>query len=400
MNTTANMNGPVVIAAGGTGGHFFPAEALANALVARGHRVALMTDARAGRRTEGVFATAEQFVLPGAGVAGRGPVRAIKGGLALLKGAKEARQIMMRLRPSAVVGFGGYPSVPPLLGARLLPKSLRPVIVLHEGNAVLGKANAFLARFADAIATSFPLVRGLPMGAQTTQTGMPVRPAIAALAGEGYAAPEPGDPIHLLVWGGSLGARVFSDVVPAALAALPLEIRERVSVTQQVRAEDIERVRTAYDAPGIAAELAPFFADVATLMRDAHLVIGRAGGSSVAELTVAGRPSVLVPLPVAASDEQTANAQALEGVGAAWLMRQPAFTPDALSALLAMQFTDTGILTAAAKAAASLGRPNAAERLADLVEATLRGGTQGAYSASKSSPLPTESSASNEESRA
>lgn len=384
-------DGPVVIAAGGTGGHFFPAEALADALVARGYRVALMTDARAGRRTSGVFATADQFVLPGAGVAGRGPVRALKGGLALLRGARQARTIMAKIRPSAVVGFGGYPSVPPLLGARLLPASVRPAIVLHEGNAVLGKANAFLARFADGIGTSFATVAGLPAGARVRLTGMPVRPAIAAMAGEGYEPPgEPPDGlIRLLVWGGSLGARVFSDVVPEALSLLPLEIRERVTVTQQVRAEDLERVRTAYAAYGIASRLEPFFSDVASLMREAHLVIGRAGGSSVAELEVAGRPSVLVPLPVAASDEQTANARALEGVGAAWLMRQDTFTPDALSALLAMMLTDTGVLTAAADAAAELARPDAAERLADLVEANLpggglRGAASGAYSGAPS----------------
>ncbi|NHN89373.1 undecaprenyldiphospho-muramoylpentapeptide beta-N-acetylglucosaminyltransferase [Acetobacter conturbans] len=395
MTTTphASSSGPIVIAAGGTGGHFFPAEALADILVGRGYRVALMTDARAGKRTSGVFATAEQFILAGAGVAGRGPVRAVKGGLALLRGAREARSIMAKLRPAAVVGFGGYPSVPPLLGARLLPKAARPKIILHEGNAVLGKANAFLARFADGIATSFTSVKGLPSGSNVTLTGMPVRPTITALTGEGYVAPSSNDTIRLLVWGGSLGARVFSDIVPGALAMLPLPLRERVTVTQQVRAEDMERVRTAYEAAGIAAELAPFFSNVAELMRQAHLVIGRAGGSSVAELEVAGRPSILVPLPVAASDEQTANAMALQGVGAAWIVRQPDFTEDALSALLAMMFTDTGILTAAASAAASLARPDAAARLADMVEATLRGQTGGSYSspvsATPASPLNT-----------
>ncbi|MFT8895976.1 MAG: undecaprenyldiphospho-muramoylpentapeptide beta-N-acetylglucosaminyltransferase [Acetobacter sp.] len=384
MNTQANLppTGPIVIAAGGTGGHFFPAEALADVLVGRGYRVALMTDARAGKRTSGVFATADQFILPGAGVAGRGPIRALKGGLALLRGANEARSIMAKLRPAAVVGFGGYPSVPPLLGARLLPGSSRPKIILHEGNAVLGKANAFLVRFADGIGTSFSEVKGLPSGAHVALTGMPVRPAIAALAGEGYT--PPGDLIHLLIWGGSLGARIFSDIVPGALAALPLAIRERLQITQQVRAEDLERVRTAYESYGIAATLAPFFPNVAELMQQAHLVIGRAGGSSVAELEVAGRPSILVPLPVAASDEQTANAQALEGVGAAWLFRQPTFTVDALTPLLTMMLTDTGILTAAASAAAKLGRPDAAERLADLVETTLHHGSGGRYS----SPIP------------
>ncbi|WP_086642810.1 undecaprenyldiphospho-muramoylpentapeptide beta-N-acetylglucosaminyltransferase [Acetobacter sp. DsW_063] len=370
-------NGPIVIAAGGTGGHFFPAEALADALVARGRRVVLMTDARAGQRTTGVFADAEQFVLPGAGVAGRGPIRALRGGLALLKGAWAARGVMTALRPSAVVGFGGYPSVPPLLGARLLGRTNRPAIILHEGNAVLGRANSVLARFADAVATSFPSVAGLPSRATAHMTGMPVRPAIAALAGEAYRAPD--ETIRVLVWGGSLGARVFSDVAPSALAALPLSLRARLHVTQQARTEDAERVRAAYAAAGIPARVESFFSDVPALLRDAHLVIGRAGGSSVAEIATAGRPSILVPLPVAASDEQTANARSLETIGAARLMPQPVFTVESLAAALLPLLENPNTLTAQAAAAATLARPDAAERLADLVEASLHQAPPSAY---------------------
>ncbi|MFT9093502.1 MAG: undecaprenyldiphospho-muramoylpentapeptide beta-N-acetylglucosaminyltransferase, partial [Gluconacetobacter sp.] len=355
----------MVIAAGGTGGHFIPAEALARALAGRGHPIALMTDRRAGTRDHGIFAQGRQFVLPGAGIAGHGLARAARAALALAQGTLQARAILRRLDAAAVVGFGGYPSVPPLLGARLLGR-YRPLIVLHEGNAVLGQANAQLARFADGIATSFPQVARLPKDARTTLTGMPVRDAIAALHDQPYTPPEA--EIRLLVWGGSLGARVFSDVVPDAIARLPDALRARLRITQQARAEDIERVRAAYAALGIPAEISPFFADVPALLKAAHLVIGRAGGSSVAELTDSGRPAILVPLPIAASDEQGANAASLVAAGAAWMIRQPDFTAQTLATQLDSLLAAPTILTDAAAAARSLGRPDAARRLADLVE--------------------------------
>lgn len=362
------MSRPIVIAAGGTGGHFFPAEALATELARRGHPLVLMTDTRAGRRTHGVFADAEQHVLRGAGIAGHGMSRKLGGALALGRGTLAARRILARLRPAAVVGFGGYPSVPPLLGARLLGRS-RPVIVLHEGNAVLGQANAQLARFADAIATSFGTVARLPAGARTVLTGMPVRAEIAAAAHSPYPAAD--GSLRLLVWGGSLGARVFSDVVPQTLAALPDALRTRLAVTQQARAEDVARVQAAYASAGIQAEIAPFLDDVARRLVDSHLVIGRAGGSSVAELAMVGRPSVTVPLPIAASDEQGANAESLVQAGAGWMLRQPEFTPAALGSLLTALLSQPSRLSAAADAAARLGRHDAAGALADLVEATL-----------------------------
>ncbi|MBB2160187.1 undecaprenyldiphospho-muramoylpentapeptide beta-N-acetylglucosaminyltransferase [Gluconacetobacter sacchari] len=367
---------PIVIAAGGTGGHFIPAEALAHALAARGHAIALMTDRRAGARDHGIFAQGPQFVLPGAGIAGRGPARAARAALALARGTMQARAILRRLDAAAVVGFGGYPSVPPLLGARLLG-ARRPLIVLHEGNAVLGQANAMLARFADGIATSFPQVARLPAGARTTLTGMPVRDAIAALRDRPYTPPE-GD-IRLLVWGGSLGARVFSDIVPDAIGRLPASLRARLRITQQARAADADRVRARYAALGIPAEIAPFFADVAALLGAAHLVIGRAGGSSVAELTDAGRPAILVPLPIAASDEQGANAQSLAAAGAAWMIRQPDFTAPSLAARLESLLSDPAALARAAAAARTLGRPDAARLLADLVEGLLHRPPDPAY---------------------
>ncbi len=365
------MNRPIVIAAGGTAGHFFPAEALGIQLAARGHRLVLMTDRRAGRREGGIFAQGVQHVLAGAGVAGRGMPSKLRGLASVAVGTLAARNILATLDAAAVVGFGGYPSVPPLLGARLLGRR-RPAILLHEGNAVLGQANAQLARFADRIAISFAHTARLPAASvdRASLTGMPVRPEIAALAASPYA--PPGDTIELLVWGGSLGAHVFSDIVPSVLAGLDPGTRARLSVTQQARAEDAGGVRAAYADAGIRAEVAPFLDQVARRLLAAHLVIGRAGGSSVAELTTIGRPSILVPLPIAASDEQSANARALVAAGGAWMFRQPDFSHAALAALLSSLLAAPDRLAHAAAAAASLGRSDAAVRLADLVEACLR----------------------------
>jgi UDP-N-acetylglucosamine--N-acetylmuramyl-(pentapeptide) pyrophosphoryl-undecaprenol N-acetylglucosamine transferase len=305
--------------------------------------------------------------LAGAGIAGRGALRAARAVLALLRGAMQARAALVRLRPSVLVGFGGYPSVAPVLGARLLRG--RPRVLLHEQNAVLGRANRMLARGADLLALSHAATARVPEATRTVLIGNPVRPAIAALAGAGYEPPS--GQIRLLVLGGSLGARVFSDVVPPALAVLPVALRARLTVVQQCRAEDIERVRAAYGAAGISAELAGFFADVAGRLAAAHLVIARAGASTVAELAVAGRPAVLVPLPGAIDDHQSANALAL-GEGA-WVIRQPEFTPERLAALLEDLFGDRDALARAAAVAASHGHAEAASALADLVESYIPG---------------------------
>ena len=355
---------PIVIAAGGTGGHLFPAEALAAELVRRGRRVALMTDARGAKNRSAAFEGREQFVLSGAGIAGRGAGRAAQAMGALAAGTWQARAILTRLDAAVIVGFGGFPCVAPVLASRLLRR--RPVILLHEQNAVLGRANRMLCRFADRLALSFPETARIPAGVPTLLTGNPVRPPIAALAGGGYAPPAV--EIRLLVLGGSLGARVFSEVVPPALALLPDALRRRLRVTQQCRAEDLDRVRDAYATCGIAAELAPFFADVATLLRHAHLVIARAGASTVAELGVVGRPAILVPLPGAIDDHQAANARALADAGGAWVMPQANFEPGALARQIEKLAADTGLLRAAAAKAAACGHADAATRLADLVE--------------------------------
>jgi UDP-N-acetylglucosamine--N-acetylmuramyl-(pentapeptide) pyrophosphoryl-undecaprenol N-acetylglucosamine transferase len=358
------MAAMIVIAAGGTGGHFFPAEALAAELRRRGHRIALMTDARSGGLASPAFEGCERFVLAGAGIAGRGLLRAMQAVFALARGTIAARGLLKRLGAAVVVGFGGYPAVAPVLAARC--RGSRPGIVLHEQNAVLGRANRLLARLADLLALSAAETALVPADVPTVVTGNPVRPAVTALAGQGYAAPS--ERIALLVLGGSLGARVFSDVVPAALASLPAETRARLRVTQQCRAEDLERVRASYATSGIAAELAPFFGDVAARLVAAQLVIARAGASTVAELAVAGRPAILVPLPGAIDDHQTANAGALAAAGGAWVMKQPEFTSEALAARLGQLLGDPAQLATAAAASASCGRPDAAARLADAVE--------------------------------
>jgi len=350
---------PIVIAAGGTAGHFFPAEALGAELVARGHRIALMTDARSGGLDSGTFAGRERFVLRGAGIAGRGAWRGGKAALALAAGAAQARATLARIGAAAVVGFGGYPSVAPALGARLLRRP--PPVLLHEQNAVLGRANRLLARYAAGLALSFATTERVPNAARSVLTGNPVRSAIR------WQPYEPG--ARVLVLGGSLGARVFSDVVPAALAALPDALRCRLSVAQQCRPEDLDRVRATYDAAGIAAELAAFFPDVAERLAAASLVIARAGASTVAELAVAGRPSILVPLPGAIDDHQSANARALAEAGAAWVIPQASLTADVLGARIAAMLDDPAALARAAEAARAQARSDAAAKLADLVEA-------------------------------
>jgi len=362
---------PIVIAAGGTAGHFFPAEALAIELVARGHRIVLMTDSRSGGLTSAVFNEREQHVLSGAGIAGRGAVRSARAVVVLAAGITQARGVLSRINAATIVGFGGYPCIAPVLGAWMLRR--RPNVILHEQNAVLGRANRFLAARADVLALSFAATERVPGRMPTRVTGNPVRPAIG-LAQISYVAPllAPADRIRLLVLGGSLGARIFSDVVPAALTLLPEPLRNRLTVVQQCRAEDLERVREAYAEAGVAAELSVFFPDVAERLAAAHLVIARAGASTVAELAVAGRPAILVPLPGAIDDHQSANARALARAGGAWVMPQARFDPVSLSERLNQLLVDPAGLTAAAAAARGQGRVDAAEGLADVVEGRLR----------------------------
>lgn len=369
---------PIVIAAGGTGGHFYPAEALAAVLIRRGHWVVLMTDARAVVPRGSVFDARNQYVLPGAGIAGRGAARAGKAVFALAAGVARALGILVRIRPAVVVAFGGYPAVPPVLAARLV--RCRPSVILHEQNAVLGRANRFLARHARVLALSFAHTSRVPAKVRCLVTGNPVRPAVAALCETEYEPPPGpkhdgsilGGSIRILVLGGSLGARVFSEIVPAAIARLPDAIRVRLMVTQQCRAEDLDQVRATYATNGISADLATFFPDVADRLQVAHLVIARAGASTVAELAIAGRPSILVPLPGAIDDHQSANAKALADAGGAWVMPQPGFTVDALAERLTGLLSDSTSLAQGAMHARLVARVGAADALADLVEQVMR----------------------------
>ncbi len=352
----------VLIAAGGTGGHLFPAEALAHELGARGVAVHLATDHRA----EGyghAFPAVATHIVASATIAGRSPLAMAKAGLVLGRGALQSFALVTRIRPDAAVGFGGYPTIPPLLAA----VARRVPTVIHEANAVAGRANRFLAPRVTAIATSFEETGLLgAAAAKAVVTGNPVRPMVVAAA-RPFVAPEPGGALRLLVFGGSQGARVFSELVPPAVARLAPDLRARLKVVQQARPEDVARVTAAYDGADVPAEIAPFFSDLPERIAAAHLVVCRSGASSVSELAVIGRPSVLVPLPHALDNDQKTNALELERVGGAVMAEQATLDPERLAGLLADLLGDPARLAAMAGAATALGRPDAVSRLADLV---------------------------------
>ncbi|MGE0736666.1 MAG: undecaprenyldiphospho-muramoylpentapeptide beta-N-acetylglucosaminyltransferase [Alphaproteobacteria bacterium] len=358
------MSASFVLTAGGTGGHMFPAIALAGEMLRRGHRTALLTDARGaeyGKRVDGLAI----HLVPSASPSRGGALGKLTFLLTLSRGAWVAGRKLRRLHPRAVVGFGGYGAFPTsFIAARQhLP------LVLHEQNAYLGLANRKLARDAKGIAVAFDAVIGVPKhGVVVERTGNPVRADIVAVREIAYAAPTADGKLRLLVTGGSQGATVFSDVVPAAIGELDPSMRARLEIVQQCRAEDLARVKAAYDALGIAATLQNFFDDMPKRIAGAHLAICRAGASTVAELTAAGRPAILVPFPHAADDHQTHNARAIANAGAAWLMPQAEFTAEALAARLADFLRAPDQLIAAAAKARALGVPDAAQRLADFVE--------------------------------
>lgn len=358
---------PIAIAAGGTGGHLYPAIATAGALAERGERVVLLTDRRTAKRSAAAFGSVEIHVIRGEGIAARGLARAPRAFASLALGAIEARGILERLAPAAIVAFGGYPSVAPVLASRALARRDRPRVVLHEQNAVLGRANRLLARFADLLALSFAETVGVPARTRTALIGTPIRPEIAALATQAYVAPVAGGPVRLLVLGGSQGARVFADLIPDALALLPHALRERLVLTMQCRIEDVGRTKEQLGRLGLTFRLAPFFDDVAKLYAEAHLVVCRAGASTVAELACAGRPAILVPYPHATDDHQSANARALVAAGAAEAFAQSALTPTLFAEHLAALLADPARLQAMAEAVRRLARPQAARDLAAAV---------------------------------
>ncbi|TXC62702.1 undecaprenyldiphospho-muramoylpentapeptide beta-N-acetylglucosaminyltransferase [Sphingosinicella ginsenosidimutans] len=353
-----------VLAAGGTGGHMVPAHALAEELLARGHRVALITDDR-GARIPGLFDKVQVHVLPAGRLAG-GPLGWLRAARSIMTGRAMALRLYETFRPAAVIGFGGYPALPALLAAR---KDKVPTLV-HEQNAVLGRVNRLVASRVDAIATSYPEVQRLPAKARhkTDFVGNPVRDEVAAIREQPFPALDGDGVFRLLVTGGSQGATILGSVVPEGLALLPEHFRRRLQVTQQCRAEDIERVRERYAALGIPAELATYMEDLPARLAWAHLVIARAGASTIAELTAAGRPAILIPLPSATDDHQTANAREMAKAGGARMIAQSKFTPIELAKQMQKLALDPEALANAAARARALGKPDAARALADLVE--------------------------------
>jgi UDP-N-acetylglucosamine--N-acetylmuramyl-(pentapeptide) pyrophosphoryl-undecaprenol N-acetylglucosamine transferase len=354
----------ILLAAGGTGGHLFPAEALGVELMRRGFRVRLATDARA-LRYSGLFSRDTIDVVPSETVRSRNPLSLARTGVMLAAGMAVAVHLLRKLKPAAVVGFGGYPTLPPLIAARLLGI---PGII-HDANAVLGRANRFLSSRVSAIATSLPgvLDRDPELASKTTTVGTPMRPAILAASAVQYVGPEPSGPFRLLVTGGSQGARVMADIVPPAIEKLAPSLWSRLVLTQQVREEDMTRVRAVYDRLKINAELAPFFTDLPARLAANHLVISRSGAGTVAELAAIGRPSILVPLPGAIDQDQFANAGVLSEAGGGLRIVQSEFTPDRLAAEISALAAEPAKLAAMADAARKAGRLDAAERLADLV---------------------------------
>jgi UDP-N-acetylglucosamine--N-acetylmuramyl-(pentapeptide) pyrophosphoryl-undecaprenol N-acetylglucosamine transferase len=362
----------VMLAAGGTGGHLFPAFALAQELGRRSLAVDLVTDMR-GDRYGADFPARAVYRVPSATFTGRSPVAAAETAWMLMRGIAAAYRLLGQVRPGAVVGFGGYPAFPPLFAA-----TLRKIpTALHEQNAVLGRANRVLAKRVGAIATTFEHTRHLegPALARARLTGNPVRDQVIEWSAQDYRAPGPEGPFSLLIFGGSQGARFFSDTLPPALAMLPAELRASLFVVQQCREEDIARVEAAYRDAGVRSHLATFFPNLPEEMAKAHLVVGRAGASTVAELTVIGRPAILVPLPHSIDNDQLQNATRLAESGAAWCIEQKELTAQRLASALTRLLGSPELLAQAAVAAKSQGRPDAVARLADLVEELVaRGG--------------------------
>jgi UDP-N-acetylglucosamine--N-acetylmuramyl-(pentapeptide) pyrophosphoryl-undecaprenol N-acetylglucosamine transferase len=353
----------VLLAAGGTGGHLFPAASLAAALERRGVAVDLATDERAQKYGEN-FPARSIHSVPSATPTGAGAFSKVKAGATLGNGVIHALALIYQLRPLVVVGFGGYPTVPPLVAAWLA----QTPSVLHEQNAVMGRANKFLAPRVSRIATGFPNLKGVDaaLKSKTRYTGNPVRPAVLEAAKTPFPDYSDGR-LHVLITGGSQGARIMADVAPAALALLTPEERQRLRLTQQARGEDKARVAAACARLQFPVEIEEFFSDLPRRIAGAHLVIGRAGASTVSELAVIGRPSILVPFPHAVDQDQAANAAVLASAGAAEVIPQPQFTPACLARLLREALEDPARLAASASAAKAAGVSDAAERLADLV---------------------------------
>ena len=358
------MSRHYVLAAGGTGGHMIPAHSLAEELMLRGHRVALVTDER-GARIPGLFDNVQVHVLPAGRLAG-GPVGWFKAAKNILTGRTMALRLYETFRPSAVIGFGGYPAFPALLAAR----ADKIPTLIHEQNAVLGRVNRLVAGRVEAIATAYPEIGRLPASAREKVhlVGNPVREEVLALRDQPYPPLGEDGIFRLLVTGGSQGASILSEVVPEGLGLLPEHFRRRLQVTQQCRAEDIDQVRDRYAELGIPADLATYLPDLPERLAWSHLVIARAGASTIAELTAVGRPAILIPLPIATDDHQAANTREIVAAGGARAIRQESFTASALAKQIQAMAQHPETLANAAHAAWNCGYPDAASDLADLVE--------------------------------
>jgi len=355
----------VMVTAGGTGGHLFPALALTEELQRRGHVVDLITDMRGDRYGSG-FPARNIYRVPAATLAGKNPLNVMKTMLKLGRGANQARKILREVNPACIIGFGGYPTFPPIMAAKLL----NIPGILHEQNAVMGRANRMLATRAAAIALSFAKTEYVDdeLAQKARHTGNPVRDKVIEAAKTPYPARAPEDQFNLLIFGGSQGARYFSDTMPEVLARLPDDIKPRLHVVQQCREEDMQRVRDFYKKAGIHADLSTFFADLPQIIAEAHLVIGRSGASTISELAVIGRPSILVPLPHALDNDQLRNARFLQEAGGAFCIEQKDLDMDRLATDMAPLVRDPELLQTAAAAARQVGMPDAVARLADLVE--------------------------------
>jgi UDP-N-acetylglucosamine--N-acetylmuramyl-(pentapeptide) pyrophosphoryl-undecaprenol N-acetylglucosamine transferase len=365
----------IALAAGGTGGHVFPALSLAEALCARGHTVLVLTDRR-GDAFEVADAPWTVARIRASSPSKPGLLAKLAAIAELGLGMLDSRRALTSFQADAVVGFGGYPSVPAILAGSWLNKPA----ILHEQNAVLGRANRWLLGRATAVATSFDATLGTDGARSVERTGNPVRAAILAHRATPYQKPSSDGEIRLCVFGGSLGARIFSDLLPRALALLPAAQRGRLSLVQQCRSEDLDRVVEAYTRQALKAEVKTFFNDIPDRLAATHLVIARAGASTVSELAVIGRPAILVPYPHAMDDHQSRNASAMENAGGGWMMPESTLTAETLAGRLGELLSDPGILEGAARAAHAFGIPDAAERLADLVLRTAAARAGGAIS--------------------
>lgn len=359
----------ILLSSGGTGGHMSPASALASDLISRGYKVALATDQR-GLKYKGMFEDIQIHTVR-SGTAGRGITGKIMGAVFLLVGVIQALSLLWRLKPDLVVGFGGYPSVPAVFVAQYM----RIPTILHEQNAIIGKANDFLATKAERIALSLPGTKGLDKNEQfiSVVTGNPVRPEIGALYTKPYPAFSQDGELRILIMGGSLGATVFSDVIPKALAGLSSDYKKRLNIIQQCRVEDIDEARLVYEEAGIKASLSSFIDDVASALSETHLVIGRSGASTVAEITAAGRPAIFVPYPHHKDQQQKMNADAVADHGGAWVMSEQGFTQEALLAQIEMFLQNPESLFRAAEKSRELAKPDAARKLGNLVTAVVSG---------------------------